>query len=72
MRKSARQRDAQWAMEVFDKAPFVTVSMVRPDGTPYGLPLSLVRKGDVFIFTVRGKARRLTASCITPWSVFRQ
>lgn len=57
MRKSARQRDAQWAMEVFDKAPFVTVSMVRPDGTPYGLPLSLVRKGDVFLFSLCGGRR---------------
>lgn len=35
--------DAAFAMEVFDKAPYVTVSMVREDGRPYGLPLSLVR-----------------------------
>lgn len=46
MRKANRQKDAQWAMEVFDRAPYVTVSMIRPDGTPYGLPLSLVRKDD--------------------------
>lgn len=46
MRKAARQRSAEWALEVFDKAPYVTVSMTRPDGTPYGLPLSLVRDGD--------------------------
>ena len=59
MRKSARQRDAQWAMEVFDKAPFVTVSMVRPDGTPYGLPLSLVRKGDVFYFHCAGEGEKI-------------
>lgn len=44
MRKAGRQKDCNWAMEVFDKAPYVTVSMIRPDGTPYGLPLSLVRK----------------------------
>ncbi len=44
MRKTARQRDAEWALEVFDKAPYVTVSMTRPDGTPYGLPLSVVRR----------------------------
>ncbi|MDE7160509.1 MAG: pyridoxamine 5'-phosphate oxidase family protein [Muribaculaceae bacterium] len=51
MRKAARQKDAAWALEVFDKAPYVTVSMIRPDGTPYGLPLSLVRKGeDTFYF----------------------
>ncbi len=46
MRKSARRRDADWALEVFDKAPYITVSMVRPDGSPYGLPLSLVRKDE--------------------------
>lgn len=46
MRKGARGRDAEWALEVFDKAPYVTVSMTRPDGTPYGLPLSVVRKDD--------------------------
>lgn len=34
---------AEWALEVFDKAPYVTVSLTRPDGTPYGVPLSLVR-----------------------------
>lgn len=44
-------KDAGWAYEVFDKAPFVTLSMVRPDGTPYGLPLNIVRKdADTFYF----------------------
>ena len=50
MRKSDRRRDESWAFEVFDKAPYITVSMVRPDGTPYGLPLSLVRKNRAFYF----------------------
>ncbi|MDE5553793.1 MAG: pyridoxamine 5'-phosphate oxidase family protein [Muribaculaceae bacterium] len=44
MRKASRQKDSEWALAVFDKAPYVTVSMCRPDGAPYGLPLSLVRK----------------------------
>lgn len=44
MRKISRKKSAEWALEVFDKAPYVTVSMMREDGTPYGLPLSLVRK----------------------------
>lgn len=43
MRKAGRQKDPKWAFDVFDKAPYVTVSMTRPDGTPYGLPLSVVR-----------------------------
>lgn len=46
MRKAARQQSAEWALDVFDKAPFVTVSMSRPDGTPYGLPLNMVRRDD--------------------------
>ncbi len=46
MRKKSREKSAEWALEVFDKAPYVTVSMSREDGTPYGLPLSLVRKDE--------------------------
>ena len=41
MRKASREMDAAFALEVLDKAPYVTVSMMRPDGSPYGLPLSL-------------------------------
>lgn len=43
MRKVSRQMDATFALEVLDKAPYVTVSMTRPNGNPYGLPLSLAR-----------------------------
>lgn len=60
MRKSGRLKDAEWAMDVFDRAPYVTVSMTRPDGTPYGLPLSLVRKGkDTFYFHCAGEGEKL-------------
>lgn len=38
--------DAGWALEVFDRAPYVTMSMTREDGTPYGLPLNIVRKDE--------------------------
>ena len=43
MRKESRQMSAEWTLEVFDKAPYVTVSMTDGDGMPYGLPMSLVR-----------------------------
>lgn len=36
MRKVSRQMDAAFALEVLDKAPYVTVSMTRPDGIPVG------------------------------------
>lgn len=60
MRKAMRQRDAAWAFEVFDKAPYVTVSMTRPDGTPYGLPLSVVRRDEkTFYFHCAGEGEKL-------------
>ena len=43
MRKASREMDAAFALEVLDKAPYVTVSMIKSDGSPYGLPLSLAR-----------------------------
>lgn len=67
MRKADRQRDAEWALEVFDRAPYVTVSMVRPDGTPYGLPLSLVRKGDkTFYFHCAEEGEKLDCLNVNP------
>ncbi len=44
MRKINRKKDAEWALKVFDKAPYITLSMVRPDGLPYGLPLNMIRR----------------------------
>lgn len=50
MRKAERRKDARWALEVFDKAPYMTISMTRPDGTPYGLPLNVVRKDESTLY----------------------
>ncbi len=46
MRKLNRRIDAQWALQVFDKEQYITLSMIRPDGTSYAMPLNMVRKGD--------------------------
>ncbi len=32
MRKAARQKDEQWALDVFGRAPYITVSMTRTAG----------------------------------------
>ncbi|MCM1028470.1 MAG: pyridoxamine 5'-phosphate oxidase family protein [Alloprevotella sp.] len=50
MRKAKRQRDARWALDVMDKAPYITLSMTRPDGIPYGLPLNIVRRDDTTFY----------------------
>lgn len=38
--------DSAWALEVMRRAPYVTVSFVREDGTAYGVPLSLACTDD--------------------------
>lgn len=67
MRKKGRRKDAAWALAVFDAAPYVTLSMTRPDGTPYGLPLSLVRAGaDTFYFHCAGAGEKLDCLRLSP------
>ena len=39
MRKASREMDSQWALEVMRKAPYITVSFTRADGSAYGVPL---------------------------------
>lgn len=43
MRKASREMDVAFALEVLDKAPYITVSFTRPNGQAYGVPLSLAR-----------------------------
>ncbi|MCR4583433.1 MAG: pyridoxamine 5'-phosphate oxidase family protein [Prevotella sp.] len=50
MRKASREMDAAFAYEVLDKAPYVTVSFTRADGSPYGVPLSLARTDEVTFY----------------------
>lgn len=67
MRKLSRRRDAEWALEVFDRAPFVTLSLVRPDGTPYGVPVSLIRKDEsTFYFHCADSGEKLDCICSNP------
>lgn len=47
MRKVSREMDSQWALEVMRKAPYITVSFTRADGTAYGVPLSLACTDDL-------------------------
>ena len=46
MRKASREMPAEWAIEVLKKAPFITVSFTRADGTAYGLPMSMACTDD--------------------------
>jgi hypothetical protein len=67
MRKASREMDAAFALEVFDKAPYVTVSFTRPDGSPYGVPLSLVRTDEkTFYFHCALEGEKLDCIAVNP------
>lgn len=50
MRKASREMSAEWAQDVLDRAPYITVSMTDEDGAPYALPLSLARKDEMTFY----------------------
>lgn len=67
MRKASKEMDVSFALEVFDKAPYVTVSFLRPDGSPYGVPLSLVRTDDnTFFFHCALEGDKLDCIAVNP------
>ena len=64
MRRKDREMDATFALEVLDQAPYVTVSMTRPDGSPYAVPLSLART-DERTFYFHGALEGEKMDCLT-------
>ena len=59
--------DAAFALEVLDKAPYVTVSFTRPDGSPYGVPLSLARTDEkTFYFHCAPEGEKLDCIAANP------
>jgi len=67
MRRKDREMPAEWALEVFDCAPYATLSLTRADGTAYGVPVSHVRGGDnVFYFHCANDGEKLDAIAAYP------
>ena len=51
---------ADWALEVMDKAPYITVGMTDGDGMPYSVPLSLARTDEkTFYFHCATEGKKL-------------
>jgi nitroimidazol reductase NimA-like FMN-containing flavoprotein (pyridoxamine 5'-phosphate oxidase superfamily) len=67
MRKVSREMDSQWALEVMRKAPYITVSFTRADGTAYGVPLSLACTNDrIWYFHCAPEGDKLDALAAHP------
>lgn len=59
--------DAEFALNVFDKAPYVTVSFILPDGSPYGVPLTVVRTDEEhFYFHCASEGLKMEALMNSP------
>jgi nitroimidazol reductase NimA-like FMN-containing flavoprotein (pyridoxamine 5'-phosphate oxidase superfamily) len=50
MRRKDREMPREFAEAVVDKCRFSVLAMVNPDGTPYCIPLSMTRDGDLLYF----------------------
>lgn len=67
MRKASREMPSDWALEVMRKAPFITVSFTRQDGTAYGVPLSLASASDeIWYFHCAPEGDKLDALVANP------
>ena len=64
---TSREMDSKWALEIMRKAPYITVSFTRADGTAYGVPLSLASKDDnVWYFHCAQEGDKLDAIAVNP------
>lgn len=67
MRKESREMDSKWALEIMRKAPYITVSFTRADGTAYGVPLSLACiSDDLWYFHCAPEGDKLVAIAVHP------
>lgn len=59
--------DSKWALEIMRKAPYITVSFTRVDGTAYGVPLSLAcTSDDLWYFHCAPEGDKLEAIAVHP------
>ncbi|HHV38696.1 MAG TPA: pyridoxamine 5'-phosphate oxidase family protein [Tepidimicrobium sp.] len=59
MRRKEREMDREFGLRVIDKARYGILSMVGEDGEPYGVPLSIVRAGEVLYFHSAKEGRKV-------------
>lgn len=47
MRRKDREMDESFSYQLLDKCDYVTLSLIEPEGTPYGVPIQVLRKEDI-------------------------
>ena len=62
MRRKDRQMPEEFAWEVVDKCEYAFLAMTAEDGSPYGLPITIVRDGSAVYFHSAMEGRK--AACL--------
>ncbi|MGM9521498.1 MAG: pyridoxamine 5'-phosphate oxidase family protein [Oscillospiraceae bacterium] len=66
MRRKDREMDEGFALSVADKCEYAVLSVVRRDGAPYGVPLSIARSGEYIYFHCAGEGEKVDAFRLNP------
>lgn len=61
MRRRDRQMPEEFAWEVVDKCEYAFLSVVTEEGMPYGIPLTIARRGNCVYFHSAIEGRKVTA-----------
>ena len=59
MRRKDRQMPEEFAWQVVDKCEYAFLAMTAEDGTPYGLPITIVRNGNAVYFHSAMEGRKV-------------
>ena len=61
MRRKERQVTTQEAWQIVERSPYGVLTMLTQDGMPYGVPLNMVRSGDVLYFHCAMEGKKVDA-----------
>lgn len=59
MRRKDREMSAEFAWDVVDRCEYAFLAMTAEDGSPYGLPVTIVRNGSVVYFHSAMEGRKV-------------
>lgn len=66
MRRKDRQMPEEFAWEVVDKCEYAFLAMTAEEGSPYGLPVTIVRAGNAVYFHSAMEGRKVTCLRLHP------
>ncbi len=66
MRRKDREQSREFALEVVDTCPYAVLATVNTDGTPYCVPVTIVREGDAIYFHCAPAGQKIENLTVRP------